>query len=210
MVNIYEKIKRTESLTESDFLDLCSEFIDENFSSDPVDKDDFDSVLQQIKKEQDREEGVLVTLLDLALFVGFESLKAMYDFATKMSPLGQRIFEYVKTTIENNHIHTAYKNPKGYPLVVALLEKDHGWNTRNPQLQSANVNTIKIDYGANFNLVASQFKEQMEASMLKAIDSVKTISKQEEQKLIAPKTDNPARRQSVEEIREKLRKEIDL
>ena len=210
MVDIYEKVKRTESLTEAEFLKLCSDFIDENFATDVVDKDDFDSVLRQIKKEQDREEGVLVTLQDLALFVGFESLKAMYDFATKMSPLGQRAFEYVMTTIENNHIHTAYKNPKGFPLIVALLEKDHGWNTKNPQLQSANVNTIKIDYGANFQLVASQFKEQMEASMMKAIDSVKTLTKTEEQKLIAPQSPTPMKKQSVEDIREKLRKDLDL
>ena len=90
-----------------------------------------------------------------------------------------------------------------------MLEKDHNWKKPDSQLPT-NMNTIKIDYGANFNLVASQFKEQMKESMIEAVNSVKTLTKADEQKLIAPHTKDEPKKVSVEEVRAKLQKDLKL
>lgn len=210
MTDVLEKVKSTETLEEVNFLKLCSIFIDEHFMTDEKpDEDDLDAILRQVKKEERLAKGSFVTLLDLALFIGFESSQALLKFTSTFSPLGQKAFQYVLSTIESNHIQNAYKNPKGFPLILSLLQKDHKWNKSDAQLPT-NVNAIKIDYGANFQLVASQFKEQMRESMIEAVKSVKTLTRQDEQKLIAPHTQDEPKKISVEEVRAKLQKDLKL
>ena len=225
MVDILDKVKSSQSLSEINFLKACSIFIDENFmTGEAPAEDDLDAILRQVKKEERLSKGTFVTVLDLALFLGFENTKAMFKYTEDFSGLGKKAmfkytedfsglgkkaFEYVLSTIEANHIQNAYKNPKGFPLIISLLEKDHNWKKPDSQLP-ANMNTIKIDYGANFNLVASQFQEQMKESMLEAVNSVKTLTKADEQKLIAPKSDDEHKKISVEEVRAKLQKELKL
>lgn len=210
MVDVLAKVKSSQSLSELNFLKACSIFIDENFMTDeqPA-EDDLDAILRQVKKEEKLAKGTFVTVLDLALFLGFENCKAMFEFTKDFSGLGKKAFEYVLSTIEANHIQNAYKNPKGFPLIISLLEKDHNWKKPDSQVP-ANMNTIKIDYGANFNLVASQFQEQMKESMIEAVNSVKTLTKADEQKLIAPKSQDEQKKISVEEVRAKLQKELKL
>lgn len=210
MVDILDKVKSSQSLSEINFLKACSIFIDENFmTGEAPAEDDLDAILRQVKKEERLAKGTFVTVLDLALFLGFENTKAMFKYTEDFSGLGKKAFEYVLSTIEANHIQNAYKNPKGFPLIISLLEKDHNWKKPDSQVP-ANMNTIKIDYGANFNLVASQFQEQMKESMLEAVNSVKTLTKADEQKLIAPKSDDEHKKISVEEVRAKLQKELKL
>ena len=210
MVDILAKVKSSQSLSEINFLKACSIFIDENFmTGEAPAEDDLDAILRQVKKEEKLAKGTFVTVLDLALFLGFENTKAMFKYTEDFSGLGKKAFEYVLSTIEANHIQNAYKNPKGFPLIISLLEKDHNWKKPDSQVP-ANMNTIKIDYGANFNLVASQFQEQMKESMLEAVNSVKTLTKADEQKLIAPKSDDEHKKISVEEVRAKLQKELKL
>ena len=210
MVDILDKVKSSQSLSEINFLKACSIFIDENFmTGEAPAEDDLDAILRQVKKEERLSKGTFVTVLDLALFLGFENTKAMFKYTEDFSGLGKKAFEYVLSTIEANHIQNAYKNPKGFPLIASLLEKDHNWKKPDSQVP-ANMNTIKIDYGANFQLVASQFQEQMKESMLEAVNSVKTLTKQDEQKLIAPKSDDEHKKISVEEVRAKLQKELKL
>lgn len=210
MVDVLAKVKSTQSLSELNFLKACSIFIDENFMTDerPA-EDDLDAILRQVKKEERLSKGTFVTVLDLALFLGFENTKAMFEYTKDFSEYGKKAFEYVLSTIESNHIQNAYKNPKGFPLIISLLEKDHNWKKPDATLP-ANVNAIKIDYGANFDLVASQFKEQMRESMIEAVNSVKTLTKADEQKLIAPHTKDEPKKVSVEEVRAKLQKELKL
>ena len=210
MVDILDKVKSSQSLSEINFLKACSIFIDENFmTGEAPAEDDLDAILRQVKKEERLSKGTFVTVLDLALFLGFENTKAMFKYTEDFSGLGKKAFEYVLSTIEANHIQNAYKNPKGFPLIASLLEKDHNWKKPDSQVP-ANMNTIKIDYGANFQLVASQFQEQMKESMLEAVNSVKTLTKQDEQKLIAPKSQDEQKKISVEEVRAKLQKELKL
>lgn len=210
MVDILDKVKSSQSLSEINFLKACSIFIDENFmTGEAPAEDDLDAILRQVKKEERLAKGTFVTVLDLALFLGFENTKAMFKYTEDFSGLGKKAFEYVLSTIEANHIQNAYKNPKGFPLIISLLEKDHNWKKPDSQVP-ANMNTIKIDYGANFNLVASQFQEQMKESMLEAVNSVKTLTKADEQKLIAPRSDDEQKKISVEEVRAKLQKELKL
>lgn len=210
MVDVLAKVKSSQSLSELNFLKACSIFIDENFMTDEAPaEDDLDAILRQVKKEERLSKGTFVTVLDLALFLGFENTKTMFEFTDTFSDLGKKAFEYVLSTIEANHIQNAYKNPKGFPLIISLLEKDHNWKKPDSQLPT-NMNTIKIDYGANFNLVASQFKEQMKESMIEAVNSVKTLTKADEQKLIAPKSQDEQKKISVEEVRAKLQKELKL
>lgn len=209
MVDVLDKIKSAQTLSELQFLKLCSTFIDENFILDEEPpKDDLDAILRQVNKEERLSKGTFVTVLDLALFTGFEDTKVMFEFVDTFSGLGKKAFQYVLSTIESNHIQNAYKNPKGFPLILSLLEKDHSW--KKPESVPTNVNAIKIDYGANFQLVASQFQEQMKESMIEAVNSVKTLTKADEQKLIAPHTKDEPHKISVEEVRAKLQKDLKL
>ena len=203
-------------LSEEMFLDLSNEFYDIYFA-DPEelemkeDEDQYDLMLRKLERLKDKYKGISISLLDFTLFVGFGSNKELIEFVLTLSEKAQKVFEYLRATIENNHLHNVVKNPKSLGITLALLERDHSWSLKPGAVGGTTINAIKIDYGANFDLVASQFSQQMKESSIKLLeDSVKVLPTQAgEPKLIAPKGDQP-KKISVEEIREKLQKDLKL
>lgn len=167
MENLFN-LKNLSKYYENEFIEDCQKYINDRLYNK-------NSIVYDEANPDPR--PIHLSLLDLAVSLGFSSLKELNDYVDGRSEYVKRVYARVKSIIENNHIKNITKDPKFYNLSVTLLQNDHSWVLKPTSTTlNENVTTIKLDYDKNFSLVASQFDQQMSDTVIKALeDSVKTL-----------------------------------
>jgi len=170
MENLFN-LKNLSKYYENEFIEDCEKYINSRLY--PSDK----SSLVVYDEANPDPRPKHLSLLDLAIELGFSSLKELNEYVEGRSEYVKRVYDRVKSIIENNHVKNITKDPKFYNLSITLLQNDHNWVLKPTSTTlNENVTTIKLDYDKNFSLVASQFEEQMSDTVIKALeDSVKTL-----------------------------------
>lgn len=167
MENLFN-LKNLSKYYENEFIEDCQNYLNDRLYSKG-------SLIYDESNPDPR--PIHLSLLDLAVSLGFSSIKELNTYVDGRSDYVKRVYERVKSIIENNHIKNITKDPKFYNLSVTLLQNDHSWVLKPTSTTlNENVTTIKLDYDKNFSLVASQFDQQMSDTVIQALEnSVKTL-----------------------------------